>query len=88
MYLEHEHIERNWYNDQADSPGDKVSHPESWRDSEIPQKQPKLVDGAEANRCDGEEADPFATQNGAQGQTSEDEPRPPGLGEWFVLIFV
>ena len=88
MNLEHGHVEHQRHNDQTDRPRHKMPHKQSRRHLQIAEQIPQLHEGAAANGGDGEEADPFAADHGAEGEPGEREPGPPGRREGLVPVLV
>jgi hypothetical protein len=88
MQLEHCHVEKDGYQDQTESPCEKMLRPCPWTDTKITQQQPQLQDGARTNRRNGEKAYPFAGYDGTQRQTGKNKPRPPLFGKWLLFILI
>ena len=81
MNQEHGHVEHQRDNDKIDGPRNKVPHKQLRRHPQITGQIPQLHEGAAANRGDGEAAEPFVADHGAEREPGECEPGPPGRGE-------
>lgn len=86
--LEHAHVEEDGDDDQAECAGNKVAQPDARGDAEVAEEDPQLIDGAEADGGDSEEADPLAAEGRTERHTGHEEEDPPRLGEGLVLVFV
>lgn len=85
---EHGHVEDHGDEDEADRAGDEVPDEEPRRDAEVAEKIPELLERTEAYSGDGEETDPLAADDSAEGETGHDEPYPPRLRERLEVILV
>lgn len=85
---EGEHVNQDGQHDETGRPSGKVLHPDPRSDLEVAEEGPELTDRRQTDGSDGEEADPFAACDGAETESTRDEPLPPGSGEWPRLIFV
>ncbi len=84
----HRHVEDEGDQDKAQRTGDEMSEEQFGWDSEVAEEIPELLESAQPNGSDGEEADPLAAHDSAEGQSGHGKPNPPGLGKRLVVILV
>jgi len=65
-----------------------MADPKTCWDARVSKEVPQLVNRADANGSDSEEADPFRAEDCTKTQSRQCQPRPPTGREWFLLVFV
>lgn len=86
--LKHEHVDCNGQGDQEQCAGDKVVDPGAWRDTQVAQEIPELLDSRASNGGNDEQSNPLATTSQAQASSSKTQPNEPFVREGVAALIV
>jgi len=88
VQLKHRHIKQNGNDDETECPSPKVFDPEFRRETDVTQERPQLFDRTKSHCRDCKEAHPLATRHCTEREARQQQPKPPSVSEWLVLVFV